>query len=77
MAYTSKLKTAVKIAAVIASTKSDRSKIDLAGVEAGAKMLVGLHACASELRAKARKMNDALETPLYCMVVHRPLLGKG
>ena len=40
--YASKAKTTTKITAVIASTKSDSSKIQFADVEAGAKMFVAL-----------------------------------
>jgi hypothetical protein len=43
-AYASKVKTTTKMVAVTVNTKTDRSKIDWAGVETGAKMFVGLSA---------------------------------
>src|SRR5689334_9346624 len=40
MEYTSKVKTMTNMIAVIASTNMDKSKIDLAGVDSGAKIFV-------------------------------------
>src|SRR5580765_5733055 len=43
-AYTSSVKTATNIAAVTPRTNNESPKIECAGVETGAKMLVGLNA---------------------------------
>jgi hypothetical protein len=45
------MKTTEKIAPVTASTSKDNSKIDLAGVDAGAKIFVGLKGAAGSAKA--------------------------
>src|SRR5690242_10426306 len=61
-AYASKLKTTMNIAEVTISTRRDSSKIDWAGVDTGAKMLVGLSGgCegAAKAASAAPLMNSA------------------
>ena len=52
------MKTVKKIAPVIASTNRDNPKIDFAGVEAGAKILVGLKGETGSANAAAEQQTQ-------------------
>src|SRR5260370_29199644 len=52
------MKTTRKTAAVTASTNRDSPKIDLAGVDAGAKMFVGLKGQAASAKAAAAQQTQ-------------------
>jgi hypothetical protein len=53
----------MKMDAVTASTKRDSEKIDLAGVDAGAKMLVGLSGGADPVAAAATAEHNVKHAP--------------